>query len=423
MLDNQWIDERWTPGRIVAHIYDTAAQARQYVAWVEIEGGEVIQRVWAYRKTKKYGTEYTEVIRRVTNFGTWYRNMYYTGIGGWQVVYQPADKKKCYYGYEDIKFDEAWFDVWDRAESNYFKGWYKTLNIAEVFKGTEYEYCGYSGGDLIDYLEQYQKNNRVEMFGKLCIFPEKSYIKKAAKDPGFIRYLREHTEEARRYGPKATIYAYNHKMEIREALDELEKRRLVMMAAPNVKRANLDPLRVMKYVKKAKGYSDYNDYLEAVLELNLDLKDTKIAFPKDFETAHDMRIEEYRTLVRHKDEERKKKDNEAFRRRMEKISDAEILIADWFFILPSNIFDLVSEGEALHHCVGKLGYDKKVINGESIIAFMRPAGKTDVPYITIEYGIPKKKVVQAHGNRNSNPTPDEWDAIQAWEKIMAKRME
>ena len=136
-----------------------------------------------------------------------------------------------------------------------------------------------------------------------------------------------------------------------------------------------------------------------------------------------MRIEEYRTLVRHKDEERKKKDNEAFRRRMEKISDAEIQIADWFFILPSNIFDLVSEGEALHHCVGKLGYDKKVINGESIIAFMRPAGKTDVPYITIEYGIPKKKVVQAHGNRNSNPTPDEWDAIQAWEKIMAKRME
>lgn len=426
MAENvKWKEDRSTPGRIITHIYDTATQCRQYVAWAEIEDDEVLQRVWSYRRTKKYGVEYTEVIRKVTNNGTWYRNMYFCGTGGWQVVYEPKDISKYYYGYETTRYDGAWFNVWDWAEPTWFKGWYNTLNIDEVFKGTKYEFCGYVGGDLIDYLERWEKDSWVEMFGKIGIYPEKSYIRKCGKDPEFCRFLREHRTDASHYGPKATIYAYDHKMEIREARDELEKRREILEYIPLVKMAKLDPLKVWKYIKRTSGYrayAAYNDYLRAVLELKLDLKNTKITFPRDFQAAHDMRIEEYSTLMRRRDEEKRKKDNEAFRASLEKFRDkAEAQMAGWCIILPASIFDLVNEGDVLHHCVGRMGYDKKVINGQSVIAFMRPAGKPDVPYITIEYGISQKKVLQAHGDKNSNPTPNEWETIRAWESIMAGR--
>ena len=86
MTVEQAKEDRRTPGEIVKYIYDTADSVRQYVAWIETDGEDVMQRIWAYKRTKKAGTQYTEVIRKVLGLGTIYRNLYFTGVGGWDMT-------------------------------------------------------------------------------------------------------------------------------------------------------------------------------------------------------------------------------------------------------------------------------------------------------------------------------------------------
>ena len=43
------------------------------------------------------------------------------------------------------------------------------------------------------------------------------------------------------------------------------------------------------------------------------------------------------------------------------------------------------EGETLHHCVGRMGYIKRVGKRETDIFFIRNSKTPDVPYFTLEW--------------------------------------
>lgn len=65
--------------------------------------------------------------------------------------------------------------------------------------------------------------------------------------------------------------------------------------------------------------------------------------------------------------------------------------------------DLTREGELLHHCVGRMGYDQKFAREESLIFFIRTREQPDVPLVTVEYSLKSKKVLQCYGDHDSKP--------------------
>ena len=68
--------------------------------------------------------------------------------------------------------------------------------------------------------------------------------------------------------------------------------------------------------------------------------------------------------------------------------------------------DLIREGELLNHCVGRMNYDQRFIREESLIFFVRRVTEPDTPFVTVEYSLSMKKILQCYGLNNSRPTED-----------------
>jgi hypothetical protein len=65
-------------------------------------------------------------------------------------------------------------------------------------------------------------------------------------------------------------------------------------------------------------------------------------------------------------------------------------------VVPHQLTDLYEEGRKLSHCVGS--YARSVIDGQSIIVFLRRNNNLDVPYCTVE--LREKQIVQVRGWNN-----------------------
>lgn len=65
--------------------------------------------------------------------------------------------------------------------------------------------------------------------------------------------------------------------------------------------------------------------------------------------------------------------------------------------------ELVREGEALRHCVGRMGYDRKFAKEQSLIFFVRSATDTETPLATIEFDLKNKHIKQFYADHNTKP--------------------
>lgn len=68
--------------------------------------------------------------------------------------------------------------------------------------------------------------------------------------------------------------------------------------------------------------------------------------------------------------------------------------------------DLIHEGEPLHHCVGRMCYDLRMANEESLIFFIRTKAHPEKPFVTLEYSLKTHKVLQCYGIHNSKPNDE-----------------
>ena len=72
-------------------------------------------------------------------------------------------------------------------------------------------------------------------------------------------------------------------------------------------------------------------------------------------------------------------------------------------ILATSTEDLINEGEALHHCVGRMSYNEKMAKGKSLILFVRKKEDKETPFVTMEYDPNQKKILQLYGDKDSIP--------------------
>ncbi|MEG1529390.1 MAG: PcfJ domain-containing protein, partial [Clostridia bacterium] len=55
------------------------------------------------------------------------------------------------------------------------------------------------------------------------------------------------------------------------------------------------------------------------------------------------------------------------------------------------------------HCVGKMNYDQKFIREETLIFFIRNKDNIETPFVTVEYSLKSRKVLQCYGDNDTKP--------------------
>lgn len=401
--------------------FDHAKGNSQFANFLEERDGEIVMRVFALQKRKNEALQITEVMRRATGCKEYVlKNLMVSGYFG----YSPVYKKENKYGtYGMLRFDADDFDEWleydDKAPG--ITSYYTNLDM--LCHTNEFCYCGYRGGyDVIEYLNAYRKDQSVEIFGKLGIPLSPRLMKRAKSDGQFRRFLYEHCNEIALYGVEATETAYSRGISIEDARRiTYEHRRnciRVAYAVPSVKGTDIDRDKLASYLEFL-GWKDqalYDDYLQAVIGLGLDLKDTKNVFPDDLRRMHDLRCSEYEAQRINLEKKSRKKLIVKFRAASEKLKIYEQHGDEYSVLIPDVPSELKKEGSALHHCVGSMGYDVKMANGKSFIAFVRKTNNIDKPYVTVEVDCKTMKVRQRYGNHDSRPEKKVCDFIDEWEK-------
>lgn len=396
------------PSEVMQYAEQNAVSLRNFISYIEKYGDEIIQRTFAYKRPKDKELMVTEILRAVSGQKKYkVKNLYFTGLGGYQVVFEKkvVINKGGYRTY----FDADDFDVWYEVEDTLPCIANVVLN-PQLLQGTKYQYCayekhGYSMG-LIDYLLLYNKYPHLELMSKLGIPASVQLLKKASKDKQFCKFLSKNKDKIHNASVPATIYAYNHNISIDESKSLLDINKRLCRDIPEIKDGTINRIKLKKYLEENKiGYSQYNDYLTAIKYLKLDLKDTKNIFPKEFRRMHDLRINEYESASFKKTLLGKSELNATFRKVAQEYSSLN-LCGLYSVVIASDIKDLLIEGNRLHHCVGKMGYDTKMAKKESLILFVRQNNCLDIPFVTMEFSLKQKRIVQIYGDYDSKPSDD-----------------
>jgi hypothetical protein len=413
----------YIPQAVRDYAWKEAQMNSRYVGWLDVCDGELFVRVYAFRETKSYGFQIREVIRENIE-DLCNRDMYWTGCAGWKVVYKP-ERKQCnnWYGYNYYSIQEEDFGIWSYVER--CGVYYTILNLEKLYEG-KYKYCGYQHGNLFEYLRAYEKDPKIEFFGKIGMNPSKSLVKKCEKDKEFARFLWQNKDDY--FTPKALIYAYDHHIDCKMAQEIVsEKARAIHFKrgfSHELRGKKVDEVKIYRYCETNRIEPwIYRDYLKAINYLGLDFNDTKNLFPKDFRRMHDLRADEYASKKARENAKEAKKLNEAFKEKNKEYKALEFKKGKYCVLLPNGIRDLKTEGSKLHHCVGKMGYDKKVVDGKSIIAFVRIVEEQTKPYVTVEYDIKRRKIVQCYGDHDSNPGEEVKKFTDKWEEYVRKNFE
>ena len=148
---------------------------------------------------------------------------------------------------------------------------------------------------------------------------------------------------------------------------------------------------------------DFIDYLKWCQELDYDLSNEFILFPKPFKLAHDRTLE---VIEDKKDEIRAaelKKESEIIKKMAAEVKKQFAMETELFIIVvPKSARDLIKEGHTLHHCVGT--YVKNVAQGKTNILFIRKKDSIKKAFYTME--VRNGKLVQVRGANNCDMTDE-----------------
>ncbi len=419
------------PRRVQEYIDNAPTTPKCFISYIDVESDPLTLKTFAFKK-RNGNTFVTEVMRETVNSDKkLVKNVYYASMNGYIPVYEKKDITASSYGYRLIRFDGDNFDKWYTESRNDVNISSRIINL-EALENTKYKYCGYTSkwnekGSFIRHLEKYSANPRIELLGKLGFYnPSKRLISKCEKDKQFVRFLYDNANNMQRFSSAVIIEAYNRGTTNFGGVEyELSRKRQIVrdINTPYFTKSKISRTAARDYIKK---YSvspiSYGDYIEAITELGLDLTDTKNIFPKDFNRMHEVRTDEYAVLKMKRDQEKNKKLWQDF----EKVSTANEKYRweceSYVIIMPHTVEDLINEGNALKHCVGRMGYEKKVIDGRSIIGFFRAKENPEKSYCTIELDGKTASIIQAHTYKNGTPEATEKAFIEQWSLFVKEQM-
>lgn len=331
-------------------------------------------------------------------------------LGGYVVGWYDEGLQEYRKWYEDKN--------WDWNLDKYFDPWAPIVNLEYLAKFPEYRYSAvelYDGVNILKYLRIYEQYSQVEYIMKLGLkqfFDSKQILKKTGEDKNFCKWLIKHKDELinKRHYIAVILRAYR----TGKPLSELQS---YAVAKIQLRHDNsLKPIRELFKGKELERFfsyiakqdtnpNTYLDYHKACNYLGLDMSADKNRFPHDFKRWHDIRIDEYATARAMKDQEERKELYKKFAAVAEKYLPLEYDKRGGFVVMIArSLADLIREGEILHHCVGRMNYDQRVMREESLIFFVRDIQKPNVPFVTWSIPCNRKGCCNATAIKIRNPT-------------------
>ena len=165
-------------------------------------------------------------------------------------------------------------------------------------------------------------------------------------------------------------------------------------------------LKRVDYYKMNTLITDYHDYLCMCKELQYDVKNNFILFPRELKAAHDSVA---KTLKDKRTAEHEKAIAGSFDEWQKRY---QYQSKELMMIPPHSAKEIVDEGAALHHCVRL--YVKNVAEKKSVILFVRSVDEPDKSLCTVE--VKDGQVTQARGFDNEEPPAQITAFIEQWKQ-------
>lgn len=267
--------------------------------------------------------------------------------------------------------------------------------------------------DIFKYLRYYEEFPQIEYLMKAGLSAyafSKQILRKVGKDKRFCKWLIKNREELTKNGyyVDVVLKAFRTGRNIDE-LQLIRESKLFLQHDSGLQTLReyykKDIEKLVLYIQKQKtNIFSYRDYFDACQDLGLDMRMDKNRYPHDFKRWHDIRIDEYNTLKLKRDEEKRKEFYAKFAAVANKYLNLEYNNKfAYISIIAKKPSELIMEGEALAHCVGRMNYDRKFVREETLIFFIRNISSPDIPFVTLEYSLEKHKILQCYGYHDTTP--------------------
>lgn len=334
------------------------------------------------------------------------------------------DKKKDdLYGYDDFESRSDFFDF-SNIDPFFFRR--KVINEKEIGeKDPSLKYCSYSSKaslSVIEYIRIYRQFPICELLMKCEIYGmfKKQIMTKLTKDKGFRKYVMQNKDALYCFNTREILKNYKNKIDLNKEFEN-KRKELIESRKWNkfrISSENMELLKKHTNIQRIEKYLNtnhiegvnYNDYVTAASYLKLDFSDTKVLFPRNFKMYHNYYTRKHK-LILNEDIDKQIKEVQT------RFSFLEIETENFTVKVAASSQDMIDEGNALHHCVGRMGYNKKMAEGKSLICFIRNTKEPQTPYVTVELKPSKTlEIVQRFAIHNSCPNQETLDFIKKWNK-------
>ncbi len=392
------------PTRVIDYANEFACGRTSFCSWLTIIDNDIFERVFAFKRSKKEGLEIVQVLQRSSaNDKTYYKNL---GFGYWG-YFAFYCKDEYDVTYKNINLTT------------------KILNL-DILKETKYKYLRLSEYDsIIKIIKLYKEYPAVEFFLKLDLPLTKRMLSLAQKDNSFRKYLFKISLKYKYiyFNSQCIIFGFYHNCDLEYASDYFrDKRSLCEVGLLKYSFIDNNLERIIKYLENNRiSVSNFSDYINACVYLKLDMTLNKNLYPHDFMRMHDLRINEYDSAKEKAEAKSRRKFYKDFKAISQKYKFLEYE-KDYLLKIASSVQSLKHEGKILCHCVGTMGYDKKMIDEKSLIFFIRNKERPDTPFATLEYDLNKNKISQIYGKNDSDPPENVLTFANHWCKLANNRL-
>lgn len=333
------------------------------------------------------------------------KDMEFTYIAGYSVgwFYEGITKEKKWYESEE----------WGYTDDQYFDPFSRLVNPEYAYKFPAFKYSAcdlFKGDNIIEYLRAYEKYPQAEYLLKLglsSLVRSKQILEKIGKDKRFRKWIATNRADLGNCNIPTIMTAYKTDKPIKKVQSYEESKKYLSKPSSEPIRAMLggEYEEYFEYIYK-QNISDvlYHDYLTACNCLGLDMTLERNRYPHDFKRWHDIRIDECETAKAVEDAKKRKE----FYAKFAEIATKYLPMQgtnQYAFVafIAKSPAELTKEGNSLHHCVGKYGYDQKFVREQTLIFFIRSTENPDTPLATVEYSVKERKVLQCYADSNTRP--------------------
>ena len=380
----------------------------RFYSYLTKNDGELVKVTVAVRNHYKQWLYKQVAVHGLNSKECFVKDMVFYYIAGYQVGWYEQGLQKSERWYESV--------AWGCSDDKYFDPFAPIVNREYLDKFPEYKYSAvnlYRGVDILKYLRYYKQYPQIEYLMKAGLSDyafSTQILKEIGNNKRFCKWLMKNRTEIMQnnYYVDVILRAFRTNKHVAD-LQAYKKYRMQLSKEAELKelrtffRNDLEKFVLYIRSQNTNPYS-YRDYLRACNYLGLDMTEDKNRYPHDFKRWHDIRIDEYNTAKALKDEQERKALYDKFAAVASKYLGLEYdKKSVYIAIIAQKPSDLTREGELLHHCVGRMGYDQKFAREESLIFFIRTKSHPDVPFVTIEYSPAQKRILQCYGDHDSKP--------------------